>query len=271
MNGTFEARYFSGRELYGDDFDEAGIRQWYAQEEHAYYQLVGTYDKYAYDYHALNDFHAYRFLDGQYECCVAMGCATGDDVAPLGRRVDHFVAIEPAEKWWKSEIGGRPARYLKPSLYGDIPMAEASADLLVCLGVLHHVPNVSHVFSEMARVLRPGGKMVVREPISTMGDWRSPRRGVTQNERGFPPGWLEQKARTLDLRIKRASYCLFPLMWRLGKILRLSPAYNSPAMVRLDTAMSRLTQWNLHYHRDSIFKKIAPGAVVFVFEKTATE
>jgi SAM-dependent methyltransferase len=271
MNGTFEERYFSGKELYGDDFDEAGIRRWYTEEENAYYELVESYESYVYGHHALNEFYAYRFLPGPYGCCVAIGCASGDDVAPLGNRVDHFVAIEPAEKWWKPEIGGRPARYLKPSLYGDIPMADASADLVVCLAVLHHIPNVSHVFSEMVRVLRPGGKMVVREPISTMGDWRKPRRGVTRNERGFPPGWLERKAQSFGLRIERAKYCSFPLTWHLAKMFGLLPAFNNPTMVRLDAVLSQLMRWNLHYYRDSFFKKIAPGVMSFVFEKTATQ
>jgi SAM-dependent methyltransferase len=267
MDGTFEARYFSGATLYGDDFDEANIRRWYEEEEHAYYDLVQTYDNYKYDYNAANQFYTYRFLNRRYECCVAIGCATGDDVAPLGDRVDHFVAIEPAEKWWKPEIGGRPARFIKPSLFGDIPLRDESADLIVCLGVLHHIPNVSHVFSEMARILSPSGSMVIREPISTMGDWRIARPGVTRNERGFPPGWLEQKAETLGLQIERASYCGFPLMGRVAKILGLTPAYNSPSMVRFDAALSQLMKWNLHYHRDSFLKKMAPGARSFIFKK----
>ena len=267
MHETFEVRYLSGASLYGDDFDEAGIRRWFEEEEHAFYDLAQTYDDSEYVYDAANQFYTYRFLNRRYECCVAIGCATGDDIAPLGDRVGHFVAIEPAEKWWKPEIGGRPAQFLKPSLLGDIALADESADLVICLGVLHHIPNVSHVFSEMARILSPDGTMVVREPISTMGDWRVSRPGLTRNERGFPPGWLEQKAETLGLQIERASYCRFPLTLRVARILGLTPAYNSPSMVRFDAALSELMKWNLHYHRDSLFKKLAPSARTFIFRK----
>ena len=267
LSGGFEARYLSGAALYGDDFDEAAIQHWYGEEEHGYYELVKTYGGYVYGYHALNQYHAYRFLQGRYECCVAMGCARGDDVAPLANRVDRFVAIEPVEQWWSPEIGGRPARYVKPSVFGDIPMAARSADLVVCLGVLHHIPNASHVFSEMARVLRPGGKMVVREPVCTMGDWRRPRRGLTRNERGFPPGWFETRSGAHGLRIERASHCCFPLTTRLAAILGVRAAYNDRRLVRLDALMSGLTRWNLHYHRDSIPKKIAPIDMAFLFEK----
>jgi SAM-dependent methyltransferase len=271
MSRTIEARHLSGASLYGDDFDEVDIRRWYAEEDQGYYELVKTYGKYVYDYHALNEYQAYRFLRGHYECCLAMGCAKGDDVAPLADRVDRYVAIEPAEQWWSPEIGGRPASYLKPSILGDIPMAEASADLVVCLGVLHHIPNVSHVFSELVRVLRPGGKLVVREPISSMGDWRRPRPGLTRNERGLPPGWLESKAQANGLRIERANYCLFPLTARFARIIGLRSAYNNPLLVRFDALTSRLTQWNLHYYRNSLFKKLAPGAINLLCEKLAKQ
>jgi len=101
---------------------------------------------------------------------------------------------------------------------GDIPMRGESADLVICLGVLHHIPNVSHVFAEMARVLRPVAKMVVREPICSMGDWRRPRRGLTRNERGIPSGWNRVTSQIHGLKTLRASPCHFPLTDRVAKM-----------------------------------------------------
>ena len=46
--------------------------------------------------------------------------------------------------------------------------------------------------------------------------------------------------------------------------------YNSPALVRIDAGLSRLTQWNRQYHRDSILKKLAPNEMSFLFEKVTT-
>jgi len=46
--------------------------------------------------------------------------------------------------------------------------------------------------------------------------------------------------------------------------------YNSPALVRIDAGLSRLTQWNRHYHRDSIRKKFAPNEMSFLFENATT-
>lgn len=269
MADDFAGKYLSGAALYGDDFDQAAVQRWYEAEEHGYFELTRQYTRYVYSYHALNRIHAYRFLTGHYKCCLAMGCAKGDDVAPLAGRVDRFIAIEPAERWWTDQINGTPTEYMKPSIMGDIPLPTASVDLVVCLGVLHHIPNVSHVFCEMARVLCPGGTMVLREPISTMGDWRKPRRGLTANERGLPPGWLESKARSLGLRVIRSTFCCFPLTSRLARLFRMETIYNSDALVLIDSFTSWLMQWNLHYHRDSPLKKIAPIDKMHILGKDA--
>jgi SAM-dependent methyltransferase len=268
IQNRFEHKYFSGSRLYGDDFREDQINTWFREEERGYFDLVQSYKQYIYSYHALNEFHAFRFLKGHYNRCLALGCAKGDDVAPLASRVDKFIAIEPAEKWWSNEINGTAAEYLKPSLLGDIPLPDASIALAVCSGVLHHIPNASHVLSEIARVLRPRGHLVMREPISTMGDWRKPRRGLTANERGFPPEWIDAQAASVGLRVVRKRYCFFPLVPRFERLLGLKPVYNSRFFVRLDYIFSLLTKWNLHYHRDAVWKKIAPGAIFYTFEKT---
>lgn len=267
MNDVSGSEFFSGAALYGDDLDEPGIRKWYRQEEQGYYCLTQTYGRYTYSYRALNEFQSYRHLTGRYSCCLAMGCAGGDDVAPLAPLVDRFVAIEPAEQWWRARINGTLAEYRKPSILGDIPMPEGSVDLVVCLETLHHIPNASHVLGEMARVLRPGGRMILREPVCTMGDWRVPRRGLTPNERGFPPAWFDSRMPLLGLRILRKRYCSFPLTTRLARFLHLGPAYNNRLLVRLDSVLSGLTKWNLHYHRDSIAKKIAPTDVAYILQK----
>jgi demethylmenaquinone methyltransferase/2-methoxy-6-polyprenyl-1,4-benzoquinol methylase len=53
-----------------------------------------------------------------------------------------------------------------PAVIGDatrLPVADASVDAVVVVDALHHVGSPRAVFSEVKRVLRPGGVLVVRE------------------------------------------------------------------------------------------------------------
>ncbi|HID30088.1 MAG TPA: class I SAM-dependent methyltransferase, partial [Desulfobacterales bacterium] len=43
----------------------------------------------------------------------------------------------------------------------DLPYADATFDLVHCDGVLHHTTNPQKGFSELVRVLNPGGKIVI--------------------------------------------------------------------------------------------------------------
>jgi hypothetical protein len=58
-------------------------------------------------------------------------------------------------------------------------------------------------------VLAPGGLFVLREPNSSMGDWRKPRPGMTANERGPPLEWLEELVRAKRFTIVTGHVCMF--------------------------------------------------------------
>jgi SAM-dependent methyltransferase len=266
----------NGKALYGDDLGSDELRVWYEKEENAYIDLRNNFyattnanDQYDYEYQALNDFHAISFLlNRRFGCCVALGCAAGDDVTPLAPVVDRFVAIEPAERWWRTEIGGKPATYLKPQASGNIDLPSTSADLATSLGVLHHIPNVTHVVSEIARILRPRGLFIVREPISWMGDWRRPRAGLTANERGLPVTWFEHTVRSAGFTVVRRHLCMFRAVALLATRLGVPSPYNSRAVTVVDWLVSEALRWNARYRRDMFVKKIAPGSAFWILERT---
>ena len=57
-------------------------------------------------------------------------------------------------------------------LVGDaevLPLPDASVDAAVLRSVLVHVPNVDVAVTELARVLRPGGRLSLREPLHRAG------------------------------------------------------------------------------------------------------
>lgn len=264
--------YFSGQELFGDDLSKDEIENWYIAEENGYYELVRSAlspeRDYTYEYRALNEYYAYRHMsDRRFRRALALGCARGDDVAPIAAQVDEYLAIEPAERWWSPTIGGRPARFVKPSITGDIPCASGEIDLAICLGVLHHIPNVTHVINEIARVVRSGGLFVLREPISSMGDWSRPRIGLTKNERGLPLEWLDDRLTRAGFVVERRALCMFPLTGKLAKLFGVR-AYEKPALVHLDRLICALTRWNYRYHRDTLLKKLAPASVFYVLKRS---
>lgn len=66
----------------------------------------------------------------------------------------------------------------------DLPVADASVDLLWCRDVLVHVESLDDAYAEFARVLRPGGRAVVYQFVATSllssseASWLFPVMGV---------------------------------------------------------------------------------------------
>jgi SAM-dependent methyltransferase len=113
-----------------------------------------------------------------------------------------------------------------------IAMAEASLDGIVMTDVLHHIPDCSAFFREAARVIRPGGKVVMIEPWNTTWsrwvyqhlhhepfepearDWQIPSSGPLSGANGALPWIIFQRDRTLfesrhpQWRIE----CILPIM-----------------------------------------------------------
>lgn len=265
----------SGRSLYGDNFSSEQIREWYDSEVTGYFDLLSNHYKvtdadnqYSYEYDALNQFHAIgRLRNRQFDTCLALGCAAGDDIAPLAPVVRRFIAVEPAEKWWRDDIGGKPAIYMSPSPIGDIKLDSATVDLATSFGVLHHIPNVSHVVGEIARVLKPGGLFVLREPISSMGDWRKARAGLTANERGLPIEWFESLARTTGFKILARHACMFGPLSAIIRKLGISSPFASMPIVKLDWLISEVFRWNARYWRDTFAKKLAPSSAFWILQR----
>lgn len=258
----------SGQRLYGDDFSPAQIEDWFESERRGYYDIADKED-YSYGYHALNRFHAFRFLKGRYHRCLAIGCAKGEEILPIADRLDEIIAIEPAEPWWSDRIGDTPARYMSPNESGDIPVEDASVDLVTCFGVLHHIPNVTHVLSEISRVLRPGGLALLREPSSAMGDWRLPRPGMTRNERGIGRAWMIRAAEGQGLEVVRAAHCDFGLFEKILSRFGVR-SHNSMPVVMVDALVSKLFGWNNRYWRPTAVRKLAPGSVFYILRRRDT-
>jgi SAM-dependent methyltransferase len=263
-----ETGLLDGARIHGDEFDAGQLAEWYADEREAYVELVKSRGgPYAYGYHALNTLHGYRRLPaGQFSRVLGLGSSYGDEFLPLIARIDHITVVESSATYANTSIHGVPCTYVAACESGKLPLESDAFDLITSLGCLHHVPNVTALVHELARVLRPGGYLLVREPITSMGDWRRPRAGLTRRERGIPLACWKEVATRTGLSVERLALCMLPGLAKACDRLGLS-AYNSMALARVDAALCRLLSRNVTYHRTLLREKIAPTSAFLVLRR----
>ena len=264
--------YFTGKKLYGDDFDAPQIAAWFREEAEAYADLgAGDASQYTYVYHALNQQHGFAHTGKhRFNHALGLGSAYGDEFLPLISRIDKLTILDPSDSFAGTrEVHGVPCDYQKPDITGNLVFNDNSLDLVTSLGVLHHIPNVSHVIRECHRCLRPGGLMLLREPIVSMGDWTRPRPGLTRHERGIPLSLLEEACLATGFGTSHRSLCLFPALPKLAGKLGIA-TYNSRLLTWLDSLVCQLTSFNTCYHRTSTLSKMGPSCVYLVLEKRAS-
>jgi SAM-dependent methyltransferase len=263
------SRYFAGEALYGDDFGHEALNRWYESEKEAYADL-GASDSfnYHYGYHALNEYCGFRWLpkERRFEHALGMGSAYGHEFVPLLDRVNRITVVDPSDAFANSTVNGVPLVRVAPLPSGDLPFAAENFDLVLAFGVLHHIPNVSHVITEVARCMTRGGFAVFREPICSMGDWRYPREGLTKNERGVPRALFTRILDSAGLEVVRMTPCVFSGTKRLLGSLGVWP-YESRWGTLVDVALSRLLSWNYTYHRQNWRQKLCPSASAWLCRK----
>ncbi len=258
--------YIKGDKLYGNDFSISEIQKWFEEEEEAYAGLKKG-ESYKYEYHAMNRYYGYQFIDNiKFENALGIGSAYGHEFLPILSQIKNITILEPSDDLKSDKLGELRPNYAKPNIDGSIDFPDNSFDLITCFGVLHHIPNVSYVLSEMIRVLNTDGFLLLREPIRTMGDWRYPRQGLTKNERGIPPSFFDDVFKESKVEIVKKSICdanfAFKILNKLFTLNRDTIGYQ-----KLDKIISNLFSWNIHYHPTSMIQKMGPSAVFYIIKK----
>lgn len=215
----------------------------------------------------MNEYHGFRHLENErFENVLGFGSAYGYEFYPIMDRIGKVTIVEPSGQLTQDNVFGTPVRYVKPSLDGTLPFGSGQFDLVTCLDVLHHIPNVSYVVKELGRVTVKRGYIVLREPVISMGDWRQHRKGLTSRERGIPEKLLTKMLDDAGFKIKSSSYSYFPPIPRLCAKLGIE-AFNSRLATRIDAAISKLTRWNLRYHATTLSQKLRPTMKFYVASK----
>jgi SAM-dependent methyltransferase len=110
---------------------------------------------------------------------VDAACGTGRFSELLAARGHQVIGVDNSPDMLARARARVPSGEFRSGDLKRLPVADASADLVVCGLALTHVPDLRPVFAEFARVLRPGGQLV----ISDMHPERI-LRGAIPNQRG---------------------------------------------------------------------------------------
>lgn len=263
MLPSFE-QYSDGSSLYGDDFSSDQIEAWFRHDEEAYYKLSEECVPGAYAFHARNWRHGFRYLPSlSFEHVLCLGGAYGDELRPILGRTKRVTILEPAGGFQNPKF-----EYVKPDISGRMPFADDSFDLVTCLNVLHHIPNVSAVVSEMARCTKPLGWQLICEPTHSMRNWDRPRRFLTPRERGIPPAILRKIVTEAGLQTVRERWCMFSLTSSFQLLLpKRTRVFNTDWITAVDDYISNLPWWSERYHASNAFQKLRPWSLFLVLRK----
>lgn len=263
-------KYFTGEVLYGDDFSEDEIKQWYSQEAEAYANLYGNNmaEGSSYGYNQLNVFYGYSHLKAcqTFDKALGFGASWGYEFMPIIDKIKSLDIIESSTQTISTQLGNIVPKYTVPNVKGDIDFSDNTFNLITCFDTLHHIPNVSFVLKELFRVLKPGGYMLLREPIHSMGDWRDKRIGLTKNERGIPLLYFSKII--LDSKIDIIEKHYYSCMTSyFNRIFNGSRFLNTKAYLYIDKYLSKLFAFNVHYHETNKLQRIAPISIFYVLRK----
>jgi ArsR family transcriptional regulator len=127
---------------------------------------------------------------------VDFGCGTGVLTVELARWAKRVTAVDrspqalhQAEARAERE-GLKNVAWLEADLH-DLPIASGKKELVVASQSLHHVDAPNAVLAEAARILEPGGKVVVLELMPHREEWVRERLG--HKHLGFEPDVLEEQ------------------------------------------------------------------------------
>ncbi|MFT7583012.1 MAG: ubiquinone/menaquinone biosynthesis C-methylase UbiE [Myxococcota bacterium] len=97
-----------------------------------------------------------------------LGCGTGENVARLARWATQVIGVD-REPSMVDAARKRLADIANVSVevgeLTELPITDATCDAAMMVLVLHHVDGLEPVFSEVSRILRPGGRLVIVDMI----------------------------------------------------------------------------------------------------------
>lgn len=89
------------------------------------------------------------------------GCGTGHHIADLRRRGFEVAGVDASKEMLDHARLNNPDSVILEADVDEIPLPDASFDIILSIEVLRHLPRSAKAISEMSRLLKPGGYCLV--------------------------------------------------------------------------------------------------------------
>jgi len=100
---------------------------------------------------------------GPSDRVLDLACGTGDLSEAMRKRGAQVIGVDLARQMLRGALARRiDARFANADAR-DLPLATASIDVVTCGFALRNFVSLPDVFNEMARILRPGGRIALIE------------------------------------------------------------------------------------------------------------
>ena len=159
--------------------DEQAIKEFWQGHPCGDAQVGGLRDRFHGDYDRFfTDYDQFRYQNERHlpACIEALSVADKTVLEiGLGEGAESERLIRQGARWsgvdltaeavervrTRLTLRGLPHEELRQGSVLDLPFADASFEMVFSHGVLHHVPEIKQAQSEIHRVLRPGGELVI--------------------------------------------------------------------------------------------------------------
>jgi ArsR family transcriptional regulator len=124
-----------------------------------------------------------------------IGTGTGILALELAREGLSVIAVDHSPRMLaaareKIERGGVTGIELRQGEANALPLADAEVDAAIAHLVLHYLPSPAEAIREMARVVRPGGRVVIADFVKHEHEWMREELGVIWL--GFAPDEISE-------------------------------------------------------------------------------
>lgn len=119
----------------------------------------------------------YPYIAGEldkepFQDLLDCGCGTGPMISLLYEKdpTKHYTGVDLTPRMIQvAKAKGLPGVSFVLGDCEDLPFGEGSFDAAICSNSFHHYPNPQRFFDSVARVLRPGGRLILQDYTAPKG------------------------------------------------------------------------------------------------------